>query len=109
MRADESAEDLETKISSLPTVGPVTVSRETLEISNGAFTGYKWMITFNSLSGDIPLMTYSLTPTGYELYGKDMSFTLKEEVKGTFLPRVSEITGLTSGKQYTAQIFAHNL
>jgi hypothetical protein len=66
------------------------------------------MITFNSLFGDIPLMTYSLTPAGYELYGKDLTFKLVEEVKGQFLPRVKEITGLTPGRQYTAQVYAHN-
>jgi hypothetical protein len=108
-RADESATDMETKLESLSTVGKVNVTRSVITGTDGIFIGYNWEVLFVSNEGDLPLMTYTATPTyGLALEGSNATISVVELVKGSALPSVSYLSGLMAGEEYTVQVFASN-
>ena len=82
---------------------------------NGVLAGYKWLVTFNSDEGDIPLLSFDNTPTaGTDLLASEsktfLSGTLqiREVVKGQFITSVEDISGLTAGNEYSVSMFASN-
>jgi len=108
-RADESAEDFETKFESLPTTGNVTVSRDTLVNSQSSFIGYKYWITFESIEGDLPLVTSITRPfNGSHIHGSNLTLTIQKEIAGSSIPTLTLFSGLTEGRQYIAEVFASN-
>jgi len=111
-RADESAKDFETKLESISTVGDVSVSRE-IVTKYGAFIGYTWSVTFNSLTthGDIPLLVGDYaSPAGLALHnngnGASLKFVIEEVRKGVALKPIVDISDLVVGEQYTFQVSA---
>ena len=109
-RADEAASDFESKIESLSTVGNVTVTRQVIaNVTTGKMMGYNWTIEFESAEGDLPLLTYSTkVPLGIPLAGTNVKLTVSEVRKGSSLPSVAYLTGLTTGTQYSVQVAAGN-
>ena len=78
------------------------------EHNNGILAGFRWMVTFNSDEGDVPLLQFDRTPSaGTDIVATEsktfLSGTLHvtELVKGQFTPVVQEISGLTAGEQYS--------
>jgi len=106
-RADESAQDFKYKFESLPTVGTVNVSRSEVVV-NGNLVGYSWSITFLSDAGDLPLITYSLTPSQQiPLSGNGLSFIPPSEVvKGVSLPVFTTVSNLSPGQLYSVVVYS---
>jgi len=109
-RADESAEDFETKLESLPTVGDVSVTRSIVQsATTGAFLGYCWTVTFVSNQGDLPQLQLSLTPvTGLPISGNSLSVTTAVVRKGSYFGTVTTVSGLTEAAQYSLQVVPVN-
>ena len=106
-RADEAAADFRAKLQSLSTVGNVTVVRQAVNASSGAFRGYNWTVQFESAVGNLPLMTASATPArGAPLAGATPKLTVARVRAGAALPSVVYLGGLQQGAQYTAQVYA---
>jgi len=122
-RVDESAADFETKFESLPTVGDVSVTRDTIEGPTGLFLGYRWSIEFISNQGDLPAITYSanitdktfimtnssLSPSaGVVLKTTGLSLKVVEVNKGVALDLVTKFSNLVPGSQYSLEITPSN-
>ena len=109
IRADESSADFGTKLESLPTVGGVSVQRTDMIDINKKLLGYQWNVTFDTNNGDLPLLTYSVTPAyGLPLAGADATITISKAVRGSAIPSVATLSGLTAGNQYSVQVVSSN-
>jgi len=113
VRHDESALDMEYKLESLSTVGDVSVARSVLQNSDGSLGGYKWLITFLSARGDLPMMTYSLSPSVYvglagALEGGAFTISIEEVRKGVSFPEVAYFDNMKTGNQYSVSMQAKN-
>ena len=71
-------------LEAMPNIGTVSVSRGAVS----AYGGYVWRITFESNSGDVPL----LSANGYSLTGSGASVSTGASVQGTTVGEVQNIT-----------------
>jgi len=86
-----SAQDLETKLQAIPTVGDVTVTRTT--INDGAKLGYSWVVTFLTNHGDLSMLdcaetSHSGTPlagSGGTASSSHVECAVTEELPGSML------------------------
>lgn len=96
---DDNAQDMKTKLESLPTVGIVNVTRETTNV------GYSWTISFASNVGNLPLIAVADTST---LMGTDKSVQVTEVVQGNSGLNDIVVGGLDNGKRYASRVYALN-
>lgn len=106
IRADETAADFSTKLESIPTVGRVQVQRMVLENALGQFVGYRWLVTFLTVEGDLPLLAVNASPlVGAPLSGNGVRLLVEEEVKGIAAPTSVVFSDLAIGGEYTTQVY----
>ncbi|KAL3797523.1 hypothetical protein HJC23_009887 [Cyclotella cryptica] len=97
---DESAEDLTTKLQSLPGVGCVRVERAHHPIKYG----FVWSITFLNF-GDVPLLRHFGSSA---LHGTGVTLDIREATKGTVGERHIIADGLEAGQAYAVRVRALN-
>jgi hypothetical protein len=109
VRADEIAKDFRTKLTSLPTVGDVLVTRAIRESSIGSFLGFNWTITFLSNEGDLPPLKVDLSPSfGLVATGSNISISVAELVKGVSPAVVTSVGPLKDGSSVQIVVSASN-
>ncbi|RHY19567.1 hypothetical protein DYB25_000036 [Aphanomyces astaci] len=98
VKFDDTADDVTTKLQSLPTIGTVTVTRTVLG------TGFQWLVTFVSNMGDQPLLTVN----GGLLIGTNAAVAVAEVTKGVAPQFEAVLAGLPSSTSLIVRAFAKN-
>ncbi|RHY35451.1 hypothetical protein DYB32_000104 [Aphanomyces invadans] len=98
IKYDDTADDMTTKLQSLPTIGSVIVSR--IAIPNG----FKWLVTFTSNMGDLPLLSVN----GGLLVGTNAAVDVGEVTKGVAPQFEAVLSGLPTTTALVVRAFAKN-
>jgi len=114
---DCSEAEMKSALEDLPGVGIVSVNRTYHYINGLDRNAYKWLVTFDTLAGDLPML-YA-TPGRLTPLESHVSIAVTEKVKGTpavlsyngyHVPeiRTAKIGGLTPGETYAFKVLPIN-